>query len=218
MISTELSFKRTLVSACVMLITMIFLSYINLSEAIKPNRPLASFPMQIGNWTGKTERFDEKVYRALGVDDSILSNYRTPNGDLIQLYVGFYQSQKEGDLIHSPKNCLPGCGWNIIDSSIEEVDVPETEYGRIKAIKLILEKGSQKQVVLYWFQSRGRIISSEYMQKIYLVVDSVTKRRTDGSFVRLISPVFNENQEKALNSLKDFAKALLPLLNEYIPS
>jgi len=87
----------------------------------------------------------------------------------------------------------------------------------IKVIKLILVKGSQKQVVFYWFQSRGRIISSEYMQKIWLVYDSITKYRTDGSFVRLISPVI-ENEDKALEVLKEFTRAIYPHLNEYIPS
>ncbi|ACN15076.1 hypothetical protein HRM2_19750 [Desulforapulum autotrophicum HRM2] len=174
--------------------------------------------MTIGPWTGTTSTFDQKVYDILGVEDSILASYETPDGRDVQLYVGFYQSQKEGDLIHSPKNCMPGSGWNILRSSIEPVDVGQNNNGKnINVIKLILVKDSQKQVVLYWFQSRGRIISSEYMQKIWLVIDSITKHRTDGSFVRLISPVV-ENEDKTLEILKDFTKQIYPYLNEYIPS
>jgi EpsI family protein len=132
--------------------------------------------------------------------------------------VGFYQSQKEGDLIHSPKNCMPGSGWNILNTSIESVDVGQGgSVKNINVIKLILVKESQKQVVLYWFQSRGRIIASEYMQKIWLVIDSITKHRTDGSFVRLISPVV-ENEAKTLEILKGFTQEIYPFLNEYIPS
>ena len=113
---------------------------------------------------------------------------------------------------------MPGSGWNILRTSSEELTIPNTNPGKVRVIKLILEKGSQKQIVLYWFQSRGRFIASEYMQKIYLVTDSITRRRTDGTFVRLISPATDGNEGKTVNCLKDFAKLLIPILQEYIPS
>ena len=113
---------------------------------------------------------------------------------------------------------MPGAGWNIISTSLEESILPETKQGKIKMIKLILQKGSQRQVVLYWFQSRGRFIASEYMQKIYLVIDSITRQRTDGSFVRLIAPVIGGNEEQTLKYMKNFSKILIPILQEYIPS
>ena len=113
---------------------------------------------------------------------------------------------------------MPGAGWNITKTSIEELNIPDTNPVKMKTIKLILQKGAQKQIVLYWFQSRGRIITSEYMQKIYLVIDSITRHRTDGSFVRLISPVQNGNEAKTLKDLKDFGGLLVPILNDYIPS
>jgi len=197
---------------------MVFLNYLSHAENIQPNKPFATFPKQIGEWVGIEARFDQKIYDILGVDDSILANYSTSNGRHVQLYVGFYQSQREGDLIHSPKHCMPGAGWNIIQTSLEKIAMPNTNPGEIKAIKLLLQNGPHRQIVLYWFQSRGRIISSEYMQKIYLVTDSITRRRTDGSFVRLISPVINGDEGKTLNTLKDFSVQLMPILNEYIPS
>ena len=213
-----MTYKNTFVLVGIMILTMIVLGFANHSEIIKPNKPFDSFPMDIGEWRGITSRFDQKVYDALGVEDSILASYQKANGDSVQLYVGFYQSQKEGDLIHSPKNCLPGSGWNILKTSVETVDVGQNAVAEnINVIKLLMGKGSQKQVVLYWFQSRGRIISSEYMQKIWLVVDSITKHRTDGSFVRLIAPVV-ETQDKTLELLKGFVKDIYPILNEYIPS
>lgn len=216
-----MTYKKTLILAGIMVLTMIVLGLSSHSEVIKPNKPFDTFPMTIGPWTGTSSTFDQEVYNILGVDDSILASYQTTDGRFVEVYVGFYQSQKEGDLIHSPKNCMPGSGWNIARTSIETVDVGQTGKTdgetNIKVIKLILVKGSQKQVVFYWFQSRGRIISSEYMQKIWLVYDSITKYRTDGSFVRLISPVI-ENEDKALEVLKEFTRAIYPHLNEYIPS
>jgi EpsI family protein len=113
---------------------------------------------------------------------------------------------------------LPGNGWNIKHSSSQKIVAPDTSSGMIKANKLIVEKGAQKQIVLYWFQSRGRFIASEYMQKIYLVIDSITKRRTDGSFIRLTTPVGDGNQEKAIEDLKSFSTLLIPVLQEFIPS
>lgn len=201
-----------------MILTMVCIRYLSHGEDIKPNKPFSAFPTKIGEWVGKEERFDEKVYDILGVDDSILCSYLRPDGRQVQLYVGFYQSQREGDLIHSPKHCMPGAGWNIIHTSLEELTIPDTNPGKIKMIKLILEKGGQRQIVLYWFQSRGRFISSEYIQKLYLIIDSIIRHRTDGSFVRLIAPVMDGDEEKALQYLKDFARLLVPILKEYIPS
>jgi EpsI family protein len=130
--------------------------------------------------------------------------------------VGFYQSQSKGDLIHSPKNCMPGSGWNIVQSAAIPINLPKSGK-TIKIAKLLLNKDGQKQVVYYWFQSRGRIICSEYMQKIWLVVDSVTKNRTDGSFVRLIAPVI-KNETEAEILLTQFADEIFPVLNQFIPN
>jgi EpsI family protein len=201
-----------------MILTMVLMSYMGNGEDIQPNKPLSTFPVEIGDWLGQETRFDQEIYDAVGVDDSFLCNYQSSDGRQVQLYIGFYQSQREGDLIHSPKNCMPGGGWNIVRTSIEELTMPDSNPENIKLIKLDLQKGDQRQIVLYWFQSRGRFISSEYLQKIYLVIDSITKHRTDGSFVRLISTVRNGHEEKTLKELKDFAKLLIPVLQEYLPS
>lgn len=197
--------------------TLVFLKFINYSEDMEPDKPLSTFPKKIGEWKGTEGRFDQEVYDALGVDDSFLGHYRTSEGGYVQLYVGFYKSQREGDLIHSPKNCMPGGGWNITDTSIEELNIPGNSPSKINVIKLNIEQEEKKQIVLYWFQSRGRFISSEYWQKIYLVIDSITKRRTDGSFVRLIAPVIDGDKEKALKDLKNFAREVIPVLEDYLP-
>ncbi len=213
-----MSFKRTIIASVIMILTAACVTYIGHGEDIHPNKPLSSFPTRIGQWAGTQDKFDSRIYQVLGVDDSFLGNYRHPKESDVQLYIGFYQSQREGDLIHSPKNCMPGAGWNIIKTSIETLDAAAENEKKISVIKLVLQNGIQKQIVLYWFQSRGRIISSEYMQKIFLVIDSIFRHRTDGSFVRLITPVLNDDEDKAVNTLKDFAVQLMPILNEYIPS
>lgn len=213
-----MSLNHTLRASALMVLTFIFLYYIGHAEAIHPNQPFSSFPKQIGEWRGKESFFDEKTLTVLGVDDYFLGSYLAPDSFWIHLYVGFYQSQSEGDQIHSPKNCMPGAGWNIIRTELEELDIPGNRHEKTKVIKLLLQKGEQKQVMLYWFQAGGRIIASEYMQKIYMVIDSITRHRTDGSFVRLIAPVIGNDEETSLIRLKSFAGKLMPILHEYIPS
>jgi len=226
-----MSFKHTLTASGIMLLTIILLYFISHVENIHPNKPFSGFPKQIDKWNGKEEHFDKQILDVLGVDDYIMCNYNSPDGHPVQLYVGFYQSQREGDLIHSPKNCMPGAGWNITETAIEEIDIIPVgsslrleptglrleRDGKIKVIKLMTQKDMQKQIVLYWFQSGGRIIASEYMQKIWMVIDSITRHRTDGSFVRLTATVINDEQA-TLNQLKEFVRHLVPILQEYIPS
>ncbi|MEE4359213.1 MAG: exosortase C-terminal domain/associated protein EpsI [Desulfococcaceae bacterium] len=212
--------KNTLTASILMILGFFCLQYVSRSEDIRPNKPFSSFPRQIGEWTGTESRFDQKIYDVLGVDDSFLCNYRSKTGRQVQLYIGFYQSQREGDIIHSPKNCMPGGGWNIVNTDLVKIRTSQnnSHSEKVDVIRLDLQNGPQKQVVLYWFHSRGRIISSEYWQKIYLVIDSVTRHRTDGSFIRLIAPVVNNEESGALKDLADFAEILMPYLNEYIPS
>ena len=213
-----MSLKHTIIACALMLSTTCLLKFVNFNEDVHPNKPLSSFPKQIGEWHGKEQRFESEIYKILGVDDSFLATYFAADGQQVQLYVGFYQSQREGDIIHSPKNCMPGSGWNIINSSIEKLEAPGTAHKDLKVIKFKLRNGIQEQIALYWYQSRGRIISSEYMQKIYLVLDSITRRRTDGSFVRLIAPIQNGNEAQATAAIKRFAAEIFPILNEYLPT
>ncbi len=211
-----MTYTKTFTIITILLIAGALTYFAGQSERIAPNKPFSEFPLEISDWKGMTSQLDEKVYNILGVEDYILANYRKSSGEMVNLYVGFYQSQKEGDLIHSPKNCMPGAGWNITETGIETVSL-DTTGKSMKVIKLLLQKGPEKQIVLYWFQSRGRIISSEYMEKVWLVIDSIIKHRTDGSFVRLITPVVKD-EATSVNLLKEFAQRVYPFLNEHIPN
>ena len=215
--STGTSWLRWFIASMIMLAAMGYLFVFSGNEAVPSRIPLSSFPSVIGTWKGTESHFDQRVYDVLGVDDSILMNYLSPGSNYIQLYVGYYQSQREGDLIHSPKNCLPGAGWLITRTSIENLIVPGNPQRNIDVIRLLMEKDGAKQVVLYWFQSRGRFIASEYLQKIYMVWDSLTKHRTDEAFVRLITPVGPEGETSTTEYLKKFAGQLIPVLETYLP-
>jgi len=196
---------------------MLITSFIGHSENRQPlNQSFDDFPKTIGKWHGKKSQLDTQVIDMLGLDDYVLMNYISPDRRHVNLYIGYFEYQGEGKGSHSPKNCMPGGGWNIIGSDIQEISFQETDR-KIEVIKLTLQKGSERQIVLYWYQGRDRIIASEYWQKIWLVIDSIFRQRTDESFVRLISRV-NGSEEKTLETLKEFARMISPYLNEYIPS
>jgi EpsI family protein len=214
-----MTFKQTLIATAILLLTSTSLPYLTSSDDQPLKRRLSDFPMQVGQWNGTKTRFDERVYETLGVDDSVLVNYSDPEGESIQLYIGYYQSQRAGQIIHSPKNCMPGSGWSIVESSLISINLKKNgQQVPRKVIKLVLKKGTQRQVALYWFHSRGRIISSEYSQKIFLVWDSITKHRTDGSFVRLLSRITDHGEAQTSDNLKHFAEQILSVLDEFIPS
>ncbi len=213
-----MKYPRTLIASAIMILTALGLGPISRVEDVPIKKPLSQFPMQIGEWKGFEDRFEERIYKILGVDDSILANYRSQDGHQISLYVGFYQNQREGNVIHSPKHCMPGAGWNITHTAVEEVALAQTNPEKLNVTKLKMEKDGQKIIAFYWFQSRGRFIHSEYLQKIFLVYDSMFKNRTDGSFVRLIATVKDDNEKATLNNLKEFIGLLIPLLNEHLPS
>jgi len=200
-----------------MTITAAYLGYTSHGEAVPLRNDFAGFPKQLGQWHGVSGSFDQQAYDVLGVDDSLLMVYHGPGNRQIQLYVGYYQSQRKGDLIHSPRHCMPGSGWNITQSEVVRIQIPSRDNETIKAVRLIIEQRQRKQVVLYWFQSRGRFIASEYMQKIYLVWDAVFKNRTDGAFVRLMAPVGGKEETGTEEMLKSFAGDLVPFLTDYLP-
>ena len=207
--------KRIIVVIVIMVITLGVTSMASHSELIRPNKSFNSFPMEIKAWKGHRGQLDSEVYNILGVEDYVLADYFR-GANKVNFYLGFYQSQKEGDLIHSPKNCIPGAGWSISHTKIETLGI--NSQGEVtKVAYMVVERGAKKQMVLYWFQSRGRIIASEYMQKFWLVWDSIFRRRTDGAFVRLMTPVTNTEAE-TLMVLKEFARELYPHLKAFLPS
>lgn len=178
-------------------------------------RPLKEFPVKIDDWVGTTHFFSKEVYDNLGVDDSILRNYRDNEGNLISLYIGYYDSQKEGEIIHSPKNCMLGSGWQPIDISGIEIDLPSK---KMVASKMIVEKGLRKEVVLYWYQSGNRVIANEYLQRLYFIWDAIRYDKTNAAFIRFTSPVIDNDYAKTIQLEVEFIKKVIPILNNFLPT
>jgi EpsI family protein len=187
-------------------------------EARVPRRALAEFPKEVGGWkqTGPDARFDAATEAVLRADDYVTRDYTLPDGRYVSLYVGYYATQRAGATYHSPLNCLPGSGWKLTEPATVEVK-PADGSPAFEANRYIIQNGTTKQLLVYWYQGRGRAVADEYWDKVYTIMDSVRRRRSDGSMVRVLVPV-DRSEEEALASATAFAAEVAPNLPAYIPN
>jgi EpsI family protein len=190
------------------------------AETVPPRESLSACPMQIDDWSGKhAAPLDEKVLAILGVDDYVNRLYLNGRGALVSLYIGYYDSQRQGDTIHSPLNCLPGAGWQPVSQDRRQIEVSSGGGGlrTIEVNRFVIEKGLDRQLVLYWYQSHGRVVASEYWGRAYMVIDAMRLNRTDGALVRVITPIV-KTEDDAEREAENFVQALFPLLDRYLPA
>ena len=192
-------------------------------EPAPARKAFESFPNQIQTWRGETlPPIDAKILAVLNADDILNRIYFAQDRSGIGLYIGFYNSQRQGDSIHSPMNCLPGAGWEPVSRSQIAIPVAMRDgTTTIDANRYVIEKGVNRQLVLYWYQSHGRTVASEYWSKFYLIRDAVRLNRTDAALVRVIVPIdsrTNDGETIAERQAGDFVRAMFPLLPDYLPS
>ena len=187
-----------------------------LGEARVERKELRGFPKKIGSWeqTGGDEQFDNQTMAVLRASDYLLRNYRGSDGRVMNFYVGYYASQRDGATYHSPLNCLPGSGW-VLQQPGEITIRPEGRSSFI-ANRYIIQNGDHKELLVYWYQGRGRSMASEYWGKVYTVVDSVRLRRSDGAMVRITTPV-QGSESAALQAASLLAAQASTVLPEFIP-
>jgi EpsI family protein len=179
-----------------------------------PRVSLAEVPLQIGDWHGRDEvPLSPEVVEAAGVDDYVNRVYATASGHAVSLYVGYYASQRQGDTIHSPQNCLPGAGWQAVASTRRAFSTPDAA---VEVNDVLIQKGLDRAEVLYWYQGRGRTIASEYANKLWLMLDAARLHRTDGGLVRIIAPVVSDPGRARADAVA-FAGALVPHLTRELP-
>ena len=186
-------------------------------EAHVSRRPLKEFPAQLGAWrqTGGDIRFDAETEKILQADDYISRNFES-NGQMASFYVGYYATQRTGATYHSPLNCLPGSGWTMSDSARVTI-TPIGGGAPFEANRYVVHNGNDRGLMVYWYQGRGRITASEYWGKIYTVVDSVRRRRSDGAMVRVMVPLGN-SQEEAQKAAIELASQAVSQLPAFVPN
>lgn len=182
-------------------------------EVVPPRTTFASFPLRLGAWSGRRDSIGVDVLDVLQVDDYIIANYADPAGQVVNFYISYYDTQRDRRVVHTPRACIPGSGWHI--DSISQIVIPGT---LVHANRMLILNGDSRQLVYYWFDQRGRNLTSEWSVKWYLFWDSVTRHRSDGAMVRLVTALGRtESLDAADARLASFATAAIPATRGYLP-
>jgi len=207
---------RLVVSAVLLLGALLVVQFRSSGEAVQMRQPLSTFPAALGGWKGQEETILEPdILNMLKMSDYLMRRYVDSSGHAVWLYIGYWQSQRKGGDIHSPKNCLPGGGWEPIEAS--RLSIPISGLAApISVNRYLIQKDNQMQVTLYWFQTQGAVVAGELSAKIALVRNALLKNRTDGALVRLSSPV-QGNVAQTTDRLVAYVQALYPVLHDYLP-
>jgi len=200
-----------------LLATGIFLRGRTQNETIPVRASFASFPDRLGEWIGTDVPMPQDVLEVLGAGDFLLRDYQKVQlPAIVNLFVAYIPTQRAGDTIHSPRNCLPGAGWSPVEAERILVSLPGQPA--FPANRYIVAKGSDRQLVLYWYWAHGRAVASEYWAKFYLVADSIRLNRSDGSLIRVVTPLSeSEPIDTAQQRLLDLSANVVSMLDRYVP-
>jgi EpsI family protein len=206
--------RRAAVVIALLLMARFFSAHVSSAEAVVPRQPLSTLPLTMEQWQGhEAPPLADDVLAQLGVDDYINREYVAGSAAPVGVYIGYYESQRQGDTVHSPQNCLPGAGWQPIESGLATL---EADARTVQVNQYVIQKGLDRQLVFYWYQGRGRIVANEYRNKALLMFDAARLHRTNGGLVRLIAPI-TTSVDAAKTSLSSFATLLLPHLDRHLP-
>lgn len=193
------------------------------TDHVPPTPPLSLLPSSIGAWTAQDYPLDSETLEVLG-DGRFLNRVYSnlgPQGQPVEvpvsLFIGYFPTQRSGQSIHSPQNCLPGAGWAFLSSKV--INLPTADGRPYPVGEYLIGNAGQKQLVLYWYLAHGRSVASDYLAKAYMMLDAVRLNRTDGALVRIVTPVGpNEELESAEQRAMQFANQVTPLLPRFIPN
>ena len=202
----------------ILLLTSLVLARRARNESLPPYQNLSSFPSKVLGMQARDLPLSKDDLQVLGPGQFILRNYSSSERTVpINLFIAFFPSQRTGDTIHSPKNCLPGAGWTPLQA--QRIGLNGPGGSMVSVERYFIARGDDRDVVLYWYQAHGRITPSEYWAKALLVADAIRLNRTDGSLVRVVAPVDSAaSAQDATEEARQFSEAILPLLPNYIPN
>jgi EpsI family protein len=213
-VRNHMSSARFLVTMGILLAGIVLLHGVSHGEPVPLRQPLMQLPLAMNGWHGLEDPLEQRIVSALGVSDYVNRSYVDRGGQRVDLYLGYYQSQRTGETIHSPKNCLPGAGWEPVRAG--RLTIPITAMPEIVVNEYLVAKGPAEYLVLYWYQAHGRVIASEYSGRAWLVLDAITRNRTDEALVRVITST-RDGEDQAKIRAVQFVQALYPRLSEFIP-
>jgi exosortase D (VPLPA-CTERM-specific) len=186
------------------------------SEVKPAHLPLPNFPLILDDWHGQPMALGPDVLDALQLSDYFLAGYkRQGSKDAVEFYMAYYDSQRAGSSAHSPSNCLPGNGWEILSNATKTITLPDNQA--VTVSRLLVRRGNDLELTYYWFDERGRDLTEQYSAKWYLLWDSMTMHRTDGGLVRLMTRLDPDQEAEADEKLTKFLSLIYPQLRKYIP-
>jgi EpsI family protein len=200
------------------------------TDRIVASEPLSLMPETIGTWTGQDLPIGEDVLAVLGKGEFLNRVYTSSKPiDISQtdtpvaanlpigLFIGYFPTQRTGQSIHSPQNCLPGAGWTF--DSHRYVTLKNVNGKSFRAGEYLISNGETRQYVIYWYQAHGRSIPNEYVARAYMVADAIRMNRTDGALVRVITQIApTETVADARNRAVRFTSMMEPMLPRFIPN
>lgn len=208
---------RVLVSLGLLVGALLVFQFRSTGEAVPVRMSFDSFPMVVGEWRGtQATVLEVEILNVLKVSDYVMRRYTDPDGRSLWLYIGYWATQRKGAQIHSPRNCLPGGGWEPLEASRFTIRLPAADTS-ITVNRYLIQKERAMQVVLYWYQQQGQAIAGEVPARIEMVRSAVMRNRTDGALVRVSMPV-SGSVEETTTQLVQYVQTLYPVLGQYLPS
>lgn len=205
------------VAVALLAVTLGIYQSVDFREKIPAVRPFSEFPLTVGLWQGTRSEMGQEFLTELDLSDYAIVDYRDGSGRNVNFYVAYYMSQRRGESIHSPETCLPGSGWTFSQAGVASIRLHQP--GRpIKVNRALMEKSDVRQISYFWFPARGRVLTNAWEMKLYTFWDALTRQRTDGALVRLITPVYpGEKPEDAEARLQGFTAQIVPVLDGFLP-
>ena len=184
--------------------------------ALPLRAPLSRLPAQFEAYQGRDETISPEEQRVAGMSSYVLRSFSRDSAIAFTVYVGYYERQVQGKTIHSPKNCLPGAGWEAVSAGMQTL---ATAVGPVRVNRYLLVNKQQRALVYYWYQGRGRVEANEYRVKLQLLRDSALRGRSDEALVRVVVPIRTAGGEAAAGDLGARVSAqLIPQVAEVLPS
>ena len=207
--------KQFWLAVIILGIAILYLRLYASIEAVPLPADIEGFPKQVGSFImSGSSNFSEEVLDELGVTSYILRDYRDEEGFEVSLYLGYFAVQREGAMIHSPKHCMPGSGWNPAEVSVIPINIPGSAQ-TYRVNRILLQKGMDKLIMHYWYQGRNRIVANEYLDRFFLLIDSLFRHRSEGALVRVISP-WDPAGDNEIRQ-EQFVASLFPVLQQHLP-
>lgn len=209
--------KPQLIFAFLFLLLNLLVSYgFEFREEQLLNKNFKDFPMQIGSWQGRIQEMEQKFIDTLDFTDYIMADYSDASGKSVNFYVAYYASQRKGESIHSPATCLRGGGWQFKKAGNSGLKLRDGSL--LPVNRAVIEKKPYQQISYYWFPSRDRVLTNAFQMKWYNFWDAMTRQRTDGALVRVITLVYqDETVEDAEKRIQAFINDVQPVLTTFLP-